>query len=44
MKNNRRSKEDGHMSALIRRKMIQQSVPSKKDYNRKKEIKKYLEL
>jgi hypothetical protein len=35
MKNNRRSKEDGHMAQLIRRKMIQQSVPSKKAYNRK---------
>jgi hypothetical protein len=36
MRNNRRSKEDGHMAQLIRRKMIQQSVPSKKAYNRKK--------
>jgi hypothetical protein len=36
LKNNRRSTEEGHMAALIRRKMIQQSVPSKKAYNRKK--------
>jgi len=35
MKNNRRSKDDGHMAQLIRRKMIQKSVPSKKVYNRK---------
>jgi len=35
MKNNRRTKEDGHMAALIRRKMIQKFVPSKKAYNRK---------
>jgi len=39
MKNNRRSKEEGHMAQLIRRKMIQQSVPSKKAYNRKKNSK-----
>ena len=40
MKNNRRSKEEGHMAQLIRRKMIQQSVPSKKAYNRKNNSKK----
>ena len=40
MKNNRRSKEDGQMAQLIRRKMIQQSVPSKKAYNRKKSLNK----
>jgi hypothetical protein len=39
LKNNRRSKEEGHMAQLIRRKMIQQTVPSKKAYNRKKSSK-----
>ena len=39
IKNNRRSKEEGHMAQLIRRKMIQQSVPSKKTYNRKNNLK-----
>jgi hypothetical protein len=36
LKNNRRSKDEGHMAGLIRRKMIQKVVPSKKAYNRKK--------
>ena len=36
MKNKRRSKEEGHMAQLIRRKMIQKSKPSGKVYNRKK--------
>lgn len=35
MKNKRRTKEEGHMAQLIRRKMIQKSKPSAKVYKRK---------
>ena len=36
IKNQRRSKEEGHMAALIRRKMIQKNHGDETKYSRKK--------
>ena len=40
LKRNRRSKEEGHMAALIRRKMIQRDHGDKSKYTRKDKHKK----